>query len=162
MARFSLALALLTSLFATNAAAQSSDVNVDSASIITTAPAPSASRQVWFQKDMEEANARIRKIRNALIGTSAAFAAGVVIGGIGASQCQVIERPGEDDDILCNTAGNVMLPMGATIAGLSAIGMITTGIMLGVAKKRRRDIERDFRRSFGRRLEWDPRGVLRF
>jgi hypothetical protein len=146
------------------ASAQQSEPDTSSASIVTTAPGASPSREVWFQKDMAEANERVRKIRNSLIGTSAAFAAGVIIGGIGASQCQVISSPsGNNDEVLCNNAGNVMLPLGGTIAGLSAIGMITTGIMLGVAKKRRREIERDFRRSvYGRRLEWDPRGALRF
>lgn len=145
------------------ASAQQPKPDTSSASIITTAPGASPSREVWFEKDMAEANARILKIRNSLIGTSAGFAAGLIIGGIGVSQCEVVSVPGEDDDLRCNNAGDVLLPLGGTIIGLSTIGMITTGIMLGVAKKRRREIERDFRRSvYGRRLEWDPRGVLRF
>jgi hypothetical protein len=145
------------------ASAQTSEPDTNSASIITTAPSPSASREVWYKKDMEDANARVLKLRNALIGTSVGFAVGAVIAGIGVSQCQTINVPGQDyDDVLCNRAGNVMVPLGGTIVALGAIGMLTTGIMLGVAKKRRREIERDFRRSaYGRRLRWDASG-LRF
>ena len=57
----------------------------------------------------------------------------------------------------------VISVVGFTIVGLGIVGMLTTGIMLGVAKKRRREIERDYRRSvYGRRLQWDPSGALRF
>ena len=65
---------------------------------------------------------------------------------------------------MCNNAGDVLLPLGGTIAGLSAIGMLTSGIMLGVSNKRKRDIQRDIRRSqYGRRLQWDiPKGALVF
>jgi hypothetical protein len=68
------------------------------------------------------------------------------------------------DELLCNNAGNVMLPLGGTIAGLSFVGMLTSGIMLGVANKRKREIQRDIRRSqYGRRLQWDvPSGALVF
>mgnify|MGYP001814227821 CR=1 FL=1 len=163
MKSFALFLALAVWFGSTTADAQQAEIETDSASIITTAPAASPSREVWFQKDMEEANQRVLKTRNALIGTSAGFALGLIIGGIGASQCEVIQRVDQNDELICNNTGNVMLPLGGAIAGLSVIGMLTSGIMLGVAKKRRREIERDFRRSvYGRRLEWDPSGVLRF
>ncbi|KPK52604.1 MAG: hypothetical protein AMJ63_08980 [Myxococcales bacterium SG8_38_1] len=113
---------------------------------------------------MEDAQARSRRSRNALIGTSAAFGLGAVLAGIGASQCQSISTVNQYDDLLCNNAGNVLLPLGGTIAGLSAIGMITSGIILGVANKRKREIQRDIRRGYyGRRLRWDvPSGGLVF
>ena len=131
--------------------------------IIMTAPAQGASREVWFQRDLEDAKTRVRRTRNALIGTSASFAVGLILAGSGASQCEYIDRINQDDQLLCNRAGDVLLPLGGTIAALGAIGMITSGIMLGVAKKRKREIERDYRRSvYGRRLEWDPSGALRF
>ena len=156
-----LALALLgaTPAFAQQAAPASSDTNT----IITTAPAQSASREVWFQRDLEDAKTRVRRTRNALIGTSAGFAVGLILAGSGASQCDYIDRINQNDQLDCNRAGDVLLPLGGTIAALGAIGMITSGIMLGVAKKRKREIERDYRRSvYGRRLQWDPSGALRF
>jgi hypothetical protein len=122
------------------------------------------SRDAWLQRDLEDAQARSRRSRNALIGTSAAFGLGAVLAGIGASQCQSISTVNQYDDLLCNNAGNVLLPLGGTIAGLSAIGMITSGIILGVANKRKREIQRDIRRGYyGRRLRWDvPSGGLVF
>ena len=131
--------------------------------IIRTAPAQSQTREAWFQKDLDLANPRVRRTRNALIWTSVTTGVGIILAGIGASQCQYVERVVQNDELLCNTAGNVLLPLGGTMLGLGAIGMITSGIMLGVAKKRRRDIERDYRRSvYGRRLQLDPSGALRF
>jgi len=135
------------------------------ASIVTTAPnQPASSQHVWFQHDLEDAKARSRRARNALIGTSVAFAVGAILAGAGASQCESVYNLNNYDDLVCNTAGNVLLPLGGTIAGLGAIGMITSGIILGVSNKRKREIERDIRRShYGRRLQWDiPSGGLVF
>jgi hypothetical protein len=69
----------------------------------------------------------------------------------------VLSSPNQYDELLCNNAGNVMLPLGGTIAGLSFVGMLTSGIMLGVANKRKREIQRDIRRGYygERRLRWD-------
>lgn len=87
---------------------------------------------------------------------------GAILAGIGASQCQQIYSSSTQNynDLLCNNAGNVLLPLGGTIAGLSAIGMLTSGIMLGVSNKRKREIQRS---QYGRRLQWDiPKGALVF
>ena len=137
-----------------------------SSSLVTTAPGPSASQMRWLEVDFEEAKERSRRTRNALIATSASFALGAILAGVGASQCQQIYSSSTQNynDLLCNNAGNVLLPLGGTIAGLSAIGMLTSGIMLGVSNKRKRGIQRDIRRSqYGRRLQWDiPKGALVF
>lgn len=135
------------------------------ASIVTRAPNQGpASRDIWFQEDLAAAEARSRRSRNALIWTSAVFGVGAILAGIGASQCQSITTANNYDDLLCNNAGDVLLPLGGTLAGLGGIGMITSGIILGVSNKRRRDIKRDMRRaSYGRRLQWDiPSGGLVF
>lgn len=128
--------------------------------------AKQAAEQRWLQVDLEQANERSRRTRNALIATSASFAVGAILAGIGASQCQQITSSSVQsyEDLACNRAGEVLLPLGGTIAGLSFVGMLTSGIMLGVANKRKRDIQRDIRRSqFGRRLQWDiPSGALVF
>ena len=57
-----------------------------------------------------------------------------------------------------------MVPLGGTIAGLSFVGLLTSGIMLGVSNKRKREIQRDIRRGqYGRRLQWDiPSGAVAF
>ena len=136
-----------------------------SASIVTIAPSQT-SQEHWLEVDLEEASQRSRRTRNALIGSSAGFVVGAIIAGIGVSQCQEVpkEQANTYDSLLCNNAGKVMLPLGGTIAGLSFVGMLTSGIMLGVANKRKRELQRDIRRSqYGRRLQWDiPSGALVF
>jgi len=129
-----------------------------SSAVITTMPNQAASsRDVWFAHDLEEAEERSRRSRNALIATSASFGLGVILTGIGVSQCQLITRPVQDDEILCNNAGDVLVPLGGSIAIVSAIGMITSGILLGVSNKRKREIQRDMRRAhYGSRLKWHP------
>ena len=146
------------------AAQAQAEANVN-ASIVTTAPNQGASsRDIWFQEDLAAAEARSRRSRNALIWTSAVFGVGAILAGIGASQCQSITSVNNYDELLCNNAGDVLLPLGGTLAGLGGIGMITSGIILGVSNKRKRDIKRDMRRaSYGRRLQWDiPSGGLVF
>lgn len=135
-----------------------------SQSVVTTTPGQTPSREAWLQADLEEAEGRSRRTRNALIGTSVTFGVGVIIAGIGGSQCQEIRTGSQYGDLMCNTAGNVMLPLGITMAALGGIGMLTAGIMLGKSNQRRRQIERDIRRSgYGGRLRWDvPSGALVF
>jgi hypothetical protein len=137
-----------------------------SSAMVTAEPQPVSQAQ-WWEVDLEEAKLRSKRTKNALIATSAAFGVGVILAGIGASQCQQIPSTSGSsyDDLLCNNAGNVLLPLGGSIAGLSAIGMLTSGIMLGVSNKRKREIQRDIRRSqYGeRKLQWDiPSGALVF
>lgn len=136
-----------------------------SPSAVTTAPtATTASRNAWLQKDLADFEDRSRRARNALIGTSAVFGVGTILGAIGASQCQWIQTFQQRQELLCNTTGDVLFPMGVTMAGLGAIGMITSGIILGVSNKRRRDIQRNLQSSSqSRRLQWDiPSGTLVF
>ena len=137
-------------------------------SIVTTAPNQTSVSRVYFDYDLEEAEERSRRVRVALVATSAAFGVGVILAGIGASQCQTIPRVslggGVYDDLVCNRAGDVLLPLGGTLAATGAIGMITSGIMLGVRNKQKREIERDMRRRYyGDRFHWDiPSGGFVF
>ena len=107
--------------------------------------------------DLQEAKRRSRVVRNALIGTSVAFGVGAILMGIGASQCDNFTRFDGRNDWICNNAGDVLVPLGGTFMGLGAIGMITTGIMLGVRNKQKREIERDRRRRYGTRFRWDEK-----
>jgi len=107
--------------------------------------------------DLQEAERRSRVVRNALIGTSVGFAVGVILAGAGASQCTSFVRFDGRNDWVCNNAGDVLVPLGGTFAAFGAIGMLTTGIMLGVRNKHKREVERDMRRRYGSRLRWDER-----
>jgi len=106
--------------------------------------------------DLQEAKRRSRTVRNGLIGTSAAFALGAILFGVGASQCDDFTQFDGRGDWICNNAGDVLVPLGGTFMGLGSIGMITTGIMLGVRNKQKREIERDMRR-YRSRFRWDER-----
>jgi hypothetical protein len=123
---------------------------------VTTAPNQvGVSRQVYFDYDLAEAKERSKRVRNALIGTSAVFGVGVILGSAGWSQCELI-RINQSDELFCNRAGDVLVPLGGTFLAFGAIGMITTGIMLGVRNKQKRDIERQMRRHYyGTRFHWD-------
>ena len=124
--------------------------------VITTSPNPVSPSPGYYQYELEDAKERSRRVRVALISTSAVFGVGIILAGIGASQCEIIQRFNQPDDILCNTAGDVLLPLGGAFIGAGAIGMITSGIMLGVRNKQKREIERDMRRHYyGGRLQWD-------
>ncbi len=111
----------------------------------------------YTEHDLQEAERRSRVVRNALIGTSVGFAVGVILAGAGASQCTSFVRFDGRNDWVCNNAGDVLVPLGGTFAAFGAIGMLTTGIMLGVRNKHKREIERDIRRRYGSRFRWDER-----
>jgi hypothetical protein len=124
--------------------------------VITTAPSLTYANPAYFEYDLEEAKERSRRTRVALIATSAVFGVGAIIAGIGASQCESRPRINQTDEWVCNNAGDVMVPLGGTMAGLAAIGMITSGAMLGVRNRNKREIERDLRRRYyGSRFRWD-------
>jgi hypothetical protein len=132
--------------------------------IATDATQSSSSREVWWREDLADAKARSTRTRNALIATSAAVGLGVVFIAVGSSQCQSITRPDGDLDLLCNNTGDVLWPLGMGISVLGAIGMLTSGIVLGVSNRRQRKIQREIRQSsYGRRLQWDaPSGGFTF
>jgi hypothetical protein len=132
--------------------------------VILTAPNQTSASRVYFDYDLKEAEQRSRRTRNALIATSAAFGVGIILIGAGASQCEVEQNFDQPDEWVCNDAGDVLVGLGGAFAGAASIGMITSGIMLGVRNKRKREIERDMRRHYyGSRLRWDiPSGRLVF
>jgi len=120
--------------------------------------------QGYQQYELEEANKGIRNTRNALIATSALAAVGMIVGATAFRHCEFIyynvNRP---DDLVCTQRGDALLAAGGTIFGLAAIGMITSGIMLGVRKGKRRRLRREIRSQQGARLRWDvPSGGLVF
>lgn len=176
MSRIVLAALLAAATAPSTALAQQNVVDPDADSaIVTTVPgAPdvadvataldaSACREAFFQQDLEDAKARSRRTRNALIGTSAAVGVGVAFMAIGNSQCQVVSRPAQDDALLCNTAGDVLWGLGVGMIVTGGIGVITSAIILGVANKRVRETKRDIRSQYSRRVRWDaPSGGFSF
>ncbi|MGB5546924.1 MAG: hypothetical protein WBM74_10160 [Polyangiales bacterium] len=136
------------------------DPNADSA----TAPDSPACVDAFFQQELDDAKARSRRSRNALIGTSAAVGVGLAFIPIGNSQCQVVSRPGQEDTLLCNTTGDVLWGLGVSMMVTGGIGMITSAIILGVANKRVRQTKRDIRsRHYSRKVRWDaPSGGFTF
>jgi hypothetical protein len=122
--------------------------------VIMTAPSQTSASGVYFDYDLKEAEERSRRTRNALIATSAVTGVGIILLGVGSSQCE--EGFNDSDDRVCNNAGDVLRPLGGSLFGAGSIGMITSGIMLGVSNKRKREIQRDMRRHYhGSRFHWD-------
>jgi hypothetical protein len=149
-----------TALFEGDAFAQgaSPEVQAETPAEAMAPPPPATLHRPYDEYDLDEAARRSRVVRNGLIGTSAAFALGAILAGIGASQCTSFTNSSGNEDLDCNTAGDVLLPLGGTIGGLSFVGVLTTGIMLGVRNKQKREIEREIRRRYTeRRLHFDEK-----
>lgn len=109
------------------------------------------------QYELEEANQGIRNTRNALIATSALGLVGVIVGATAFRHCEFLGYYNFDrtDDLVCTQRGDALLTAGGTIFGLAAIGMITSGIMLGVRKGKRRRLRREIRSQQGAHLQWN-------
>ncbi|NNE20399.1 MAG: hypothetical protein HKN10_18185 [Myxococcales bacterium] len=110
----------------------------------------------YDQSDLDEVARQGLVLRKWLIGTSVGLAVGTILVGAGASQCESFSRVTGSNRVACNNAGEVLVPLGATIAVLSAVGMLTSGVMLGIRNRQKRDIEREIRRRYSnRRLHFD-------
>ena len=158
LSTFLATLVTCAAVFEGNALAQgtSPEVQAETPSESTAPPPPSSVYRPYDEYDLAEAKRQSLVVRNALIGTSASFALGAILGGVGASQCTTFTRPNGTEELDCNKTGDVLLPLGGTIAVLSFVGMLTTGIMLGVRNKQKREIEREIRRRYtARRLHFD-------
>jgi hypothetical protein len=126
--------------------------------IITTLPNESVGSQgyprpvqAYKQYELEEANRGIRNTRNALIATSALAGVGMIVGATAFRHCEFIgySNVNRPDDLVCTQRDDALFVAGGTIFGLAAIGMITSGIMLGVRKGKRRRLRREIRSQQG-------------
>ena len=101
---------------------------------------------------MSEVDQRIRRARIGLFASTGAFVAGLalVVGGV--TQC---ETESGTDSISCNRAGTGLLGAGYPLFLGGVVGMITTGAMLGVRNRKKRELERRIRNLTQRRLRWD-------
>jgi len=131
--------------------------------VITTLPDESLGIQGYPQSSLgyshdglEAANRGIRNTRNALIATSALGLVGMIVGATAFRHCEVLYRNiSRSDELLCTDRGNALLAAGGSIFGLAAVGMITSGIMLGVRKGKRRRLQREMRSQEGAHLQWN-------
>lgn len=112
---------------------------------------PSAEEVQAFQ-DLDLMNEKIRRTRIALLSSTGAFGLGLALSIAGASQCS---DAAFDGDLVCNTAGKALWGIGGPLLIGGGIAMLSTGIMLGVRQRKRRDQEHQIRRYSQRRLHWD-------
>jgi hypothetical protein len=110
---------------------------------------------------LEEDTDRIRRVRIALLTMTGAFAAGSILNVTwGALNCE-----SNGDEFSCDTSKQRALSgVGAFFSGVGAIGMLTTGIMLGVRNRQKRQTEELIRQKRQRaHLHFDVEsGSLRF
>lgn len=128
-----------------------------STTVVTASPGQATGNQGYVQKsELDYLNDEIRAARIALITTGAIGAVGLIVAATAASQCELYERLNYESELVCTNRGNALLAAGGTIFGLAAIGMITSGIILGVRKGQRRRLRRETQSpSYSRRLQWD-------
>lgn len=108
----------------------------------------------WEEFEYKELQQRARRSRNALIGTTAATVVGVSLVFAFAARCDAYE-PESGTNTACYTRGQEAgLNVGAALTSGGTIGMVVSGIMLGVrnGKLRRLDDRIRLRQSA---LYWD-------
>ena len=109
----------------------------------------------WEEFEYKELQLRARRSRNALIGTTAATVVGVSLVFVFAARCDAYD-PQSGTNTACYTRGQEAgLSVGAALTVGGTIGMLTSGIMLGVRNGKLRRL--DDRIRLGRSaLYWDP------
>ena len=86
----------------------------------------------------------MKRTRIALWSTAGVFVAGVITFSVGLSQCtELVSRT--ETKVVCNRAGEVLEPTGRALMLTGAVGALTSGIMLAVRNKKRRDRDRRVR-----------------
>jgi hypothetical protein len=105
----------------------------------------------------DELERSIPRTRKALIATSVVFGVGLaLVIPVWAGDHCVTVTVNSRDDYQCDTAGKVLLGIGAPLAWGGSTGMIVSGIMLGVRKGKLRRVNERIMMTSDRRLRWDP------
>ena len=102
---------------------------------------------------LQDDNNGIRRVRIALLTMTGTFAVGAILSGTwGGLNCE-----GSGDVFSCDTSKQQALAgLGAFFSGAGTIGMLTTGIMLGVRNRQKRKTEELIRQKRQTaRLRWD-------
>lgn len=136
-------------------------VNAQQESTIVVEPAPDTMSLSLQNEDpidhrLKHFEERSRRARISLIATSATTAVGIGLAAGGASQCDEFVRFGSDDYI-CNDTGDALIGVGGALFLAGSIGMIVSGIILGVSNKRIRELRREHRPYARRPVRYDPR-----
>ncbi|MGB5223113.1 MAG: hypothetical protein WBN60_18930, partial [Polyangiales bacterium] len=128
----SLALALTAATQPTSALA---DDQLDLTLEPDAAPAYKLSYEEYRLEELERTS---KRSRNALIGTSAAAAVGLLLViPAASSQCSSVEVGGESD-YQCTSAGDTLLKVGSPLVIGGLTGALVSGIILGVRKGKMR------------------------
>ena len=123
---------------------------VPSTAVVMTPPPPSG-YQLLQQERLKRWETKSKRARNGLIATSAVFAVSFVFIGVGAAHCTETFN----NNYVCDNTGDVMFGIGGGLFFGGGIGMIVTGILLGVRNKRIREVEREMRQAQSG-FRWDP------
>lgn len=132
------------------------------APIISVAPSANAPAQDKYLAyniyRRDELKRSVPRTRNALIGTSVSFAVGLalLIPVWTGDHCTWISNSYyEYSDHECDTTGKVLSGIGGTLAWGGSLGMIVSGIMLGVRKGKIRRLDKQIMLTSERKLRWD-------
>lgn len=107
---------------------------------------------------LEEMRRRARVSRNALIGTSVTAAVGAALFSPGVvTQCGRVDRFDGTDEIVCSTAGAFLVGFGTPLLFGGGVGMVATGIVLGVRKGKIRKLKTRLGAPTARKVRWNPK-----
>ena len=147
----SLALALAAATQPTSALA---DDQLDLTLEPDAAPAYKLSYEEYRLEELERTS---KRSRNALIGTSAAAAVGLLLViPAASSQCSSVDVGGESD-YQCTSAGDTLLKVGSPLVIGGLTGALVSGIILGVRKGKMRRLNDSFQPTRNRAVQWDER-----
>ena len=128
---------------------------------VTVASPPPTVQDKHLAYDMyrrDELRRSVPRTRNALIGTSVSFGVGLalLIPVWAGDHCIWYSNDFTTDQYSCDKTGKILTGIGAPLAWGGAIGMIVSGIMLGVRKGKIRRLDEKIMLTSQRKLQWDP------
>lgn len=116
---------------------------------------PQAS-MTWQEYELSELKNSARRSRNALIGltASAAVGAAFLFPGL-VRQCVLITDINNQDELRCSRSGKALVGVGYPLFIGGTIGMLVSGIMLGVRNGKIRRLERRIASEKAGAFRWD-------
>lgn len=142
------------------AAPQPAAVQPAAAQPVTVASPPPTIQDKQLAYDMyrrDQLAESVPRTRNALIGTSVSFGVGLaLLIPVWAGDHCVTYDFGNSSNYECDTTGKVLTGIGGPLAWGGSLGMIVSGIMLGVRKGKIRRLEQKIMLTSDRKLQWDP------
>lgn len=100
---------------------------------------------------LTDVQAQVRATRIALLATTAVFSVSWIFLGAAIPRCEA-----GTNELDCTGSGYANLVIGLTFGSTGTIGMIVSGILLGVRKGNKRTLERSIHKRRGGRFRWDP------